>query len=290
LDAPTSSSEEELTVKKKKKTEPSKRGQKRGVDQTDVASSEEAQSEIKPKKASVSSKFQVRTYCRASERFFTEELKNLVYPVYSVDEFALVADGLRGLHSPKAVASTTQYQLFTRKTGIINPRAPVWTSESCYAPMLVSFSKTARKPDWRFTLGFGQKFDLGASAIDHYCAGFVHSTLSNRCAKTMLVFLAENSNANEGKFDKRVIESVRQFPFRLLRLKDIVGAHVPVIVGDINDLPANSIVRANFFKSVHDLFSPGGTLPPIYSMNATEVYCFKPISFLLTLLTRSKEI
>jgi hypothetical protein len=64
-------------------------------------------------------------------------------------------------------------------------------------------------------------------------------------------------------------------------LKDIVGAHVPVIVGDINDLPADSIVRANFFKSVHELFSPGGTLPPVYTLNATEVYFFNLYLFLV---------
>jgi hypothetical protein len=106
--------------------------------------------------------------------------------------------------------------------------------------------------------------------MDHYCAGFVYSSGSNRCTRTMLTFLALNKKALAHQ-DQRLVESIREFPFRLLRISDIMDDKVPVIVGEINDPYVSSTTRADFFESVHNIFSTGGSLPSIYSISVKEV-------------------
>jgi hypothetical protein len=149
-----------------------------------------------------------------------------VYPVVDADDFSKISENLRKLHAPNAVASGPYYQLCSRKTGFVDPNVPVWSPSMNYAPILVSTNsqKKSGTPDWRFTLGFGQQFDLGSSAMDHYCAGFVYSAESNRCPRTMLTYLSLTKKASALQ-DKKLVESIRQFPFRLLRLCDIMGAH-----------------------------------------------------------------
>jgi hypothetical protein len=231
-----------------------------------------------PKKGKPSSSIRqpVREFCRGSENFFSTEISSLVYQVVNAEDFSTISPALRNLHAVKPVASGPHYQLFTRRSGFINPKAPVWSPSLSYAPILVSCDKKGGRPDWRFTLGFGQKFDLGSSTIHHYCAGFIYSSESNRHSRTMLTYLALTKKATSSLSDKKLVESIKQFPFRLLRISDIMGTHVPVIVGEINDLDESSATRVDFFRSVRDLFSPGGTLPSVYNISCKEV-CMRRI-------------
>jgi hypothetical protein len=236
--------------------------------QQDVVTQQQATPAKKAKKNDQDSK----TYCRDGN-FFTVPLEDLVYPVYSVEEFEGKGQILCKQHLPQPAVKAPNFYLFSRKSGISQPWSPVWQGDLCFAPILVS-AMDKSTPSWRLVLGFGQKYDLGPSPIDQYCAGFIYSSKSTRVKRSMLTFLSVDPTKNGKKtppLSAKVLQSIKNDPFRLIPINDIMGAHVPMPIGDINELPEDSATRIEFFRHVTQLFSAGGTLPYLYNIEAKEV-------------------
>ena len=155
----------------------------------------------------------------------------------------------------------------TLSKSLRDPSGTVWGDRN-FATVVVGVDKE-KKFDWRFHLGFGQRFSNDLDCPDHYyCIGFLYGGVSR--GKSMIAFEVVEGECFErtGK-RKRSTTDKESSRIRLYSTNQLVPVDVPKVVGDIKS--ARESTQRDFFDAVGQLFSYGSSLPEVTHFDQQQV-------------------
>ncbi len=171
-----------------------------------------------------------------------------------------------------AIAALTSF------TSISRPLKPFW-GDCRFAPVIAALDKGGQF-DWRFHLGFGQRFSFDGNSQNHYyCIGFAFGGIAR--GKFMIAYEEINGEIPERSSKKRKF-SAGDSPgsgVRLYSVNQLVPVDIPRVVGDI--LSANEATQAAFFTAVQQLFSSNAPLPDVTKLEKDQVQLWFSTSFRL---------
>lgn len=175
-----------------------------------------------------------------------------------------------------AIAALTTFTSYSR------PLKP-FLDDRRYATAIAALDKGGQF-DWRFHLGFGQRFSFDGTSQNHYyCIGFVYGGITR--GKFMIAYEEINGEI-PGLSSKKRRYSAGDSPgsgVRLYSVNQLVPVDIPRVVGDI--LSANEATQAAFFTAVQQLFSSNALLPDETKLEKDQVqllfstYFFRLIAF-----------
>jgi hypothetical protein len=178
-------------------------------------------------------------------------------------------DILRSTHGNALVTCAVRQgcAFATLSHSLNDPSGTVWGDRN-FATVVVGLDKE-KQFDWRFHLGFGQRFSFGLDSGDHYyCIGFLYGGFTR--GKTMIAFEVVEGECFErtGK-RKRSTTDKESSRIRLYSTNQLVPVDVPKVVGDIKS--ARESTQRDFYDAVGQLFSYGSLLPEVTHFDQQQV-------------------
>jgi hypothetical protein len=155
----------------------------------------------------------------------------------------------------------------TLSKSLRDPSGTVWGDRN-FATVAVGIDKE-KKFDWRFHLGFGQRFSYDLDCPDHYyCIGFLYGGVSR--GKSMIAFEVDDGARFErtGKRRRSTFDG-ESSRIRHYSTNQLVPVDIPKVVGDI--LSARESTQRDFFDAVRQLFSFGSSLPEVTHFDQQQV-------------------
>jgi hypothetical protein len=150
-----------------------------------------------------------------------------------------------------------------------DPLKPVWGDRK-YAPIIVAMEKVGAAGehfDWRFHLGFGQRFFIGVGGKNYYyCMGFAYGGLSR--GKFVIAYEMREEQYRDKK-RKHSSGVTVESGIRLYSTNQVVQCHIPRVDGDI--LSASETAQEAFFAAVQHLFSFNSVLPDVTILDKEQV-------------------
>jgi hypothetical protein len=226
------------------------------------------------------------TYSRLGSRsFFLVHFEKLVSRIIDpLSEHDYFCTNLSNRYSPFPVASfgyKNNLQMFAAShMDIYQPCEAVWGEDIMFAPVAVETKaairgqnvKAIKEADWRFSIGFGQRFTYSDDdPLWYYVVGFTYNDSSKHALVYVHIEDEEKLLAALGE-EKGGIQfnELKEYPLRRFATNQIMSLHVPKSTETILDA-TNTELKEGFFKSVRRLFAKGGELPTDYYFDPKTV-------------------